>query len=427
MKMQLIESLNDKYYYEKLDNGLEVYLFPYSKTKKFHTSIIIPHGGMVTEIKDLKTKELITFPQGVAHFLEHQMFERNKENLLDIFPKMGLKTNAYTSQKITRYHVSGTSNFNKSLNLLIDFILNPHFSDQGTAKEKNIIIEEIRRSKNRPLYDVQREHSNSFFVNHPLKNTIIGEEEDVLKITTNDLINFHKYLYQPDQLIIAISGNINVNKTMDLIKSHPQIKNNLASRKFALKEYIEPMEVPTPYKRVEFPINVPITFISYKQPITKFLDLNIPHYLLMSYLNIILDFNFGDESDLNQYLIDNRLIDKDLSFYAGGTDKFIYIYINYPTNNQEVIGLIKDKLNNLTVTNKQMEIASKKIKSRNILKSEDKQYYVERIAYLASNYGKFSHDHFSLYNELSTPLANEIIKRLDYSVELVFLAEPKVS
>ena len=95
MKMQLFDSLNDKYYYEKLDNGLEVYLFPYSKTKKFHTSIIIPHGGMVTEIKDLKTKELITFPQGVAHFLEHQMFERNKENLLDIFPKMGLKTNAY--------------------------------------------------------------------------------------------------------------------------------------------------------------------------------------------------------------------------------------------------------------------------------------------------------------------------------------------
>lgn len=426
MNKQIISGLNDVYYYEILDNGLEIYLFPDSRTKRFNVDITIPYGGMTTEFIDAKTKKQYNFPKGVAHFLEHQTFQKENDSLLNVFEQIGINAGAFTNLQKTCYHFYGTSNLKKGLNLFLDAILEPNFTDKGTNKEKGIIIEEMRIRRNNPVYLEYYEILDSLIVKHPAKNSVIGSEEDILSITTKDLKNYHKYLYQPSNIIIGVSGNINVLKTIEIIKANLNNKPHLQKFDLEFNPIIEPNEVNDQYREIELDVSSSRCNLAYKFNYEVFKNFDISLQEILAYIDITLDINFGKESIFNQDLIDKQIISKPLYYSLDSNLDFFYIRFHFISNNiPEATQLIKDKLKNIIITQDKLDLISKRAKSYAILRSENKDYYLEKLAYYIDERLPFDKDFFNKYNYIPLDVVNNVFSKLDFSAESILVVNPK--
>ena len=136
MKMHELKDMDISVYTETLSNGLEVYLVPYTKVKRYYISYGTKFGSLITDFTPYNSKEECHVPNGVAHFLEHKMFEQaNGEDPYDFFGKTGTYVNASTGFEATRYICSGTNNYEDNLRYLLNFVNNPYFTDENVEKE----------------------------------------------------------------------------------------------------------------------------------------------------------------------------------------------------------------------------------------------------------------------------------------------------
>ena len=151
MKTINLDVINEKVYYEKLNNGLEIYV---SYQKKFNNNFacfLTKFGGLDIEFIPVNEKEMAKMPSGIAHFLEHKLFEQEKgPSVHEFYKKSGTYVNASTNYKTTRYLFSGPNNFKENLEFLLNFVQSPYFTDSNVEKEKGIILEEESMTKDNP-------------------------------------------------------------------------------------------------------------------------------------------------------------------------------------------------------------------------------------------------------------------------------------
>ena len=342
MKIYDIQNTNEKLYYEKLDNNLEVFIVPKSNVKEYYISFVTKYGGVNNTFYSIKQEKKIDVPTGIAHFLEHKMFEQeDKIDPFSFYSKTGTYCNAYTSFYETNYIVSGNSNIKKNLNFLLDYVQKPYFTKENVEKEKGIIEQELLMYEDIPEMVVFEKNMYNIFEKDPLKYSIGGRTEDIKTITKEMLDECYFNFYNPNNMFVVITGKVDPIKTIEIIKEN-QNKKHFENIEIKKLDVIEPNKVIKDHEEIKMNLEIPIFSIGFKVPLkNKLSQKNRLYYSLL--------FNslFDDTSLFVEKLKEEKLIATDLDFsYIDGNQHLVLI-IETKTNNyeklkQEIINYISN-------------------------------------------------------------------------------------
>lgn len=206
MKKQLYPQLKETLYREVLPNGLTVCVIPRPGFTKKLAYFITDFGAIHTKFT-LDGKD-ITVPDGIAHFLEHKMFDLPARDVTAEFAALGARPNAFTSYDVTAYYFSCTENFSPALRLLLEFVSTPYFTEENVQKEQGIIGQEISMHADNPDSRSFEMLMGAMYENHPIRIPILGTKETIAKITPQDLYDCHKAFYRPGNMLLCVVGDV---------------------------------------------------------------------------------------------------------------------------------------------------------------------------------------------------------------------------
>ncbi|NRE69055.1 insulinase family protein [Enterococcus faecium] len=219
------EQINETLYHEVLPNGLTVYLLPKNDYHKTYGLFSTNYGSIDNEFIPYGEKEKVKVPDGIAHFLEHKLFEKEDGDVFQLFGKQGASANAFTSFTKTSYLFSTTDQVEKNLTTLIDFVQAPYFTEETVNKEKGIIGQEIQMYEDDPNWRMFFGILNNLYPTHPLHIDIAGTVESIDKITAQDLYTCYRTFYQPSNMVLFVVGKMKPEKLMKLIRENQEAKN----------------------------------------------------------------------------------------------------------------------------------------------------------------------------------------------------------
>ena len=196
MKIINYPKLDEKVIYEKLDNGLDVYLVPKKDFTQTCAVFTTKFGGLYHGYEIDVDGEIENVLPGAAHFLEHRIFDYQNKDVLSLFSKLGASVNAYTALDRTSYYFSTNRNLNKCLNLLLDFVQEFNVSEESIENEKKIIIQEALMYVDEPSYILDKKLRESLYANHPFRHEIVGDIDSIKKTTFKHLKACHNLFCQ---------------------------------------------------------------------------------------------------------------------------------------------------------------------------------------------------------------------------------------
>ena len=198
--------VGEQMYHEKLENGLNVFVFPKPEHQKGYAFFATNYGGM--DMRFCLDGEWHDTPAGVAHYLEHKMFDTQDGNALQELAANGASPNAFTSNAITGYYFESTEKFEENLKILLSFVSVPYFTQESVDKEQGIIGQEIRMYEDDPDWEVYLNLMNAMYRSHPVKENVAGSVESISHITADTLYACHKAFYDPANMVLCVTGNV---------------------------------------------------------------------------------------------------------------------------------------------------------------------------------------------------------------------------
>ncbi|MER1935456.1 MAG: pitrilysin family protein, partial [Priestia megaterium] len=225
--MEKIEfsQLQEQLYHEKMDNGLQVYILPKPEFNKTFATFTTNYGSIDNQFVPLNENEMTKVPDGIAHFLEHKLFEKEDGDVFQQFSKQGASANAFTSFTRTAYLFSCTSNFEENLETLVDFVQEPYFSEKTVEKEKGIIGQEITMYDDNPDWRLYFGTIQNMYKNHPVKIDIAGTIESISHINKDLLYTCYETFYHPSNMLLFIVGPVDAEKVMKQVRDNQQKKD----------------------------------------------------------------------------------------------------------------------------------------------------------------------------------------------------------
>ena len=340
--MKVIESLNikEKAYIEKLENGMTVIIIPKNTTKKKYVIWGVNFGSIDNHFK--VDGEEIYIPDGVAHFLEHKMFEQeNGKNSLDTLMALGIDANAYTTSDHTAYLFECTDHFYEGLDELMNYVQNPYFTNENVEKEKGIIAQEIRMYDDDPGWQLYMGILDCLYKNNPIKVDIAGTVESISKITPEVLYKCYNTFYALDNMTLVICGDFEPEKLLE------EVKKRLTKNKTYEKiERIYPEKEKTINKKyVEKNMNVsmPIFAIGIKDVSKMDSEIVKKHIAIEILLNVII----GKSSDLYKKMYNQGLLLEEPSIDYEFSEEYAHIVISGQSNDsEEVYKMFKEEIEN---------------------------------------------------------------------------------
>lgn len=265
MKKITNDILKEEIYYEKLENGLDVYFMPKTGFTKKYAVLATNYGSNELEFIPIGESKKIRVNEGIAHFLEHKMFEQpDGKNAFDKFSKWGASANAFTNFTMTAYLFSATENFYDSLAHLIDYVQTPYFTDENVEKEKGIIEQEIKMYDDDPNWNVYFNCLKALYVNYPVKVDIAGSVESINKITKEELYKCYNTFYNPGNMTLFVVGDLDCDKVMDIAKKANHYDVDKLSNEIQKFYPKEPDNVNEKEIVAKFPISMPTFNIAFK-------------------------------------------------------------------------------------------------------------------------------------------------------------------
>lgn len=300
-------NINEKVYKKVFSNGLAVYVNKKSNFKKTFISLFVNFGASDTKFIPYNSDKYVEMPLGVAHFLEHKLFEMpNDIDASNLFAKIGADSNAYTDNNETAYVVSCTKNFYQALELLLDFVQTPYFTDENVQKEKGIIIEELKMYQDNPSERLYMGLLKNIYKHNNHREDVVGTIESINRITKDDLYTCYNTFYNPNNLYLSISGDVDVEKTFNIIEKNQNKKTFLPFKSLKCKYDIESNIVYRKSGSCKMDIVMPRVSIGIKLPTFDFKKNEL--LKLECITKIILEYKFGFSSDNYQYMLDNNII-----------------------------------------------------------------------------------------------------------------------
>ncbi|WP_088105149.1 EF-P 5-aminopentanol modification-associated protein YfmH [Halalkalibacter urbisdiaboli] len=312
MKPVNFQQLEETLYHEQLENGLDVYILPKEGFNKTFATFTTKYGSIDNRFVPLGEKDPIHVPDGIAHFLEHKMFEDEHGDVFQDFSKQGASANAFTSFTRTAYLFSSTSNVEQNLETLMDFVQHPYFTEESVEKEKGIIGQEITMYDDNPDWRAYFGVIDNMYEKHPVKIDIAGTIDSIANITKDLLYTCYETFYHPNNMLLFVVGPVDPEKIMQ------QIKENQGKKTFAEPQNIErffddePEQVAKKHHVIHMPVQTPKCLVGFKEKNTTLQGQELLKHELA--LNVLLDLMFGQSSENYQTLFNEGIIDDSFSF-----------------------------------------------------------------------------------------------------------------
>lgn len=259
------EVIGESIYLNQLSSGLTVAVARRPGFKKVFATFATHYGSIDNTFVIPGTEEPVTVPDGIAHFLEHKMFEKEGGgDVFNDFAALGASSNAYTDYTSTTFLFSSTGRVAENLEILLDFVQRPYFTEANVDKEKGIIEQEIRMYLDMPQ---DRLHSNlmgALYQNHPVRLDIAGSVESIRTITPELLYQCYQTFYHPSNMVVLVVGDV------DPESIWRQVERNQDRKGFTLQSPIarifpsEPPAVRVPRVEQRMPVSAPLFMIGYK-------------------------------------------------------------------------------------------------------------------------------------------------------------------
>lgn len=425
MKKINISKTNEYLYYEKLNNGLEIYILPNQNQKNFYITFNTRFGSNNTEFKINNETTYKKVPNGIAHYLEHLMFNMENGTAFDFFSKLGASVNAFTTYDLTSYEVFSSTYFKENLNYLLDYVQTPYFTNSIVNNERGIIKEEINMYKNNPSTELTWGAYKNIFIKDKRKNLISGEVEDIKKITVDNIFDCYNTFYNPSNMFIIITGKVNPYEAISIIEEN-QSKKTFENTAFINKPITEPTKVNTPYKEIEMNVETNKISVSYKIPRKNFKKLNLSDIELNTYITLIFNILYGSTSDIQDKLISSKVIQNGININKTYTKDYLVISLTTESDYPEsVIKMIREELSKINITETELKRKIKVYKSNYILHFDDIELVNNNIQDDIISYNKFIENTMDLYNSINIKTLNEIIKLLKTKTESIYIIKPQ--
>ena len=303
--MQVIENLKvkEKLYIEKLENGLTIMIVPKEGIQKKYIIWGTNYGSNDSEFIVPGESEITKVPDGVAHYLEHKMFEQeNGKNSLDVLSALGVNANAYTTNNHTAYLYECTDKFYEALDEFMDYVQHPYFTDENVEKEKGIIGQEIMMYADYPEWKVYLNALEAMYHANPIKIDTAGTVESIAPIDKEILYKCYNTFYNPSNMAIAICGDFKPEEILEEVKKRLIDKEANGEIRRIYPE--EPETIVKPIVEQKMEVNTPLYVIGIKDKEPEQNEIVKKHIAIETLLNVI----FGQSSELYKKLYNNGTI-----------------------------------------------------------------------------------------------------------------------
>ena len=343
--MQVIENLKvkEKAYIEKLKNGLTIIIVPKAGIRKKYVIFGTHYGSNDSKFIVPSENEVTEVPKGVAHFLEHKMFEQeNGRNSLDVLSSLGVNANAYTTNTHTAFLYECTDNFYEALDEFMDYVQHPYFTDENVEKEKGIIGQEIMMYDDYPEWKVYLNALEAMYHNNPVKLDITGTIETISHIDKEILYKCYNTFYNPSNMCLVVCGDFVPEEILKEIEKRLINKNSSGEIKRIYEE--EDESIVKPNIEVKMDVSIPLFTMGIKckpanqtQKVKK--DIAI---------SILLNMIIGESSTLYQDLYKSGILLNSPSYEFDFTNEYAHILISGSSRNpQEFYNKLNEEIKNL--------------------------------------------------------------------------------
>ncbi|MBG9456854.1 zinc protease [Lysinibacillus sphaericus] len=421
MKSVVYKKLGETIYFEKLANGLEVFVLPKNGFQKTIATFTTKYGSVDNNFSPLGEDYPTQFPNGIAHFLEHKMFESEEGDVFRTFAEQGASANAFTSFTRTAYTVSATSDINKNLTTLLDFVQDPYFTDETVDKEKGIIEQEIKMYDDNPDWRARFGILENMYTNHPVKIDIGGTISSINQITKEDLYSCYNTFYHPNNMLFFVIGPVIPEEIISLIRNNQEQKTFRESEEIHRISPDEDAKVNKKSSIMKLPVQTPKVFIGYKEPNPIRQGKELLKYELS--LNVLLELMFGNSSEAYEKMYDNGYLDGTFTFDYTNEKDFGFSVIG--GNSQEPEEVIKI-VNETIVGFKKQPL--KKEDAQRAIKKEIGTFLsaINSPQFIANQFTRYRFNGMDLFDVLPT-LENLTEKDLEEVLHLHFCEESRTT
>ncbi len=335
MKKLTFNQIDEELFYEKQENGLEVYILPKKGFNKTFAVFTTKYGSVDNRFQPLGKENVKQVPDGIAHFLEHKMFEKKDGDVFQQFSKQGASANAFTSFTRTAYLFSSTSRIKENLMTLVDFVQEPYFTEQSVEKEKGIIGQEIKMYDDNPDWRLYFGTISNMFSTHPVRIDIAGTVESIDQITSDLLYECYETFYHPSNMLLFVVGNVDPEETMSEIRNNQQKKTFKDAAEIVREKEEEPAGVHKSKQVLEMNVQTSKCLVGLK---AAGAGLSGEAFLKNELaVNLLLDMLFGRSSDMYEQLYAEGLIDSTFSYDYTEESDFGFALIGGDTNDPDLL------------------------------------------------------------------------------------------
>lgn len=348
--------LGEKYYKLHHSSGLTIIVYPKEGFNSTYATIGTKFGSINS--KFMHNGKEITVPDGTAHYLEHKLFESEDGDAFSKYAKTGASANAYTSFDVTCYLFLCTDKFEESLEILIDLVQSPYFTEETVAKEQGIIGQEIKMYEDSADWKVMMNLLQAMYQNHPINIDIAGTVDTIANITPETLYECYNSYYNLNNMVMCIAGNVTPEQVLEIADRKLKPSGKLDTKSIFPDE---PYEVGKNYVEQVLPVAVPMFELGFKEKAPK----NSATTKELICTNILLEAFSGESSDLYRELIDKELINSTFdSEYLEGSGYRAVIFSGESRNPrlaaEAIINAVK-KLHENGISEEQFNIARRSV------------------------------------------------------------------
>ncbi|KYD05173.1 EF-P 5-aminopentanol modification-associated protein YfmH [Bacillus atrophaeus] len=370
------EQLQETLYHEKMSNGLEVYVLPKKGFNKTYAVFTTKYGSIDNQFVPLGKEEMVHVPDGIAHFLEHKLFEKEDGDVFQGFSKQGASANAFTSFTRTAYLFSSTSNVEKNLETLVDFVQDPYFTEKTVEKEKGIIGQEINMYDDNPDWRLFFGLIENMYKDHPVRIDIAGTVESISHITKDLLYECYETFYHPSNMLLFVVGPVDPEAIITQVRENQEKKPYTDQPDIKRNEVKEQEAVFQKEREIKMNVQGPKCLVGLKEknPYRSGKEL-LKHELVM---NLMLETLFGKSSANYGSLYEKGYIDETFSFDYTAEHGFGFASIGGDTKEpdklaEEISSILLHAAD--SVTAEKIELARKK-KIGSFLKAMNSPEYI---------------------------------------------------
>lgn len=423
MNKVLSDKYQECYYEETLPNGLKVVVWHKENYEKSFALMATPMGAF--DIRQIDSKgNVYDYHPGVAHFLEHKLFEKENKDVMEEFSKMGASVNAATTYDLTTYYFQTSSDLYKPLELLLDFTQSLDITEKSVEKEKPIIVQELNMYAQMSDFRLVRETFAALFKDHPMKYDVGGDSESVNATTLKELEDCYKYNYHPSTMICMVVTGKDPQEVIQFIRDNQAKKKFPSINSIQRKHYRESNEVANGHVVFKMDVSQPKVNLAFK---LSGLRNPIDRYKTEIGFRFLMDSVFSTLNEEYQKWLDEEIVNDFFGYEFDFGPDYGYFMIYSETNKleefKEMVLSNLDKIKNQTIDSNMFSQLKRRYFGENIRELND----FESIAFtfVRNYFNKTNYfDCFEIIDQITIEDVMEIIQNIDLTHYTLIECQP---